>query len=247
VPFAIHRGQRIHFTVHGAGDVVVLQHGLLLDCKSWDQGGIVKALTDRFRVVCIDSLGHGLSDKPFDAGLYGQEERAGDVVAVLDAIGCERAHVVGHSMGGWIAVGLAKFRPERLASLVVGGWDVLQGLPEGRKGRLRFEDFMAFARRTAPGLTEWITTDFEPGIRACFDALYELDGAGAALSSVGVPVMLWNGRNDPVHDNMQAFSATEGLKFLSVAGDHLGIIFSHGVESARGIGSFLAGSLRDRD
>jgi pimeloyl-ACP methyl ester carboxylesterase len=240
MPFAIHRGQRIHYSLQGAGDLIVLQHGLLLDSTSWEQGGIVEALADRFQVTCIDSLGHGLSDKPLDASLYGQEERAGDVVAVLDAIGCERAHVVGHSMGGWLAVGLAKFHPRRLASLVVGGWDVVRGLPEGKKGHLRFEDFMAFARRTAPRLTKWVTPDLEPGVRACFDALSQLDGARAALISAGVPVMLWNGRSDLAHDRMKSFAATEGLQFLSVEGDHLGVIFRHGTESATGIRSFLA-------
>ena len=239
MPFANHRSRRIHYTVQGTGDLIVLQHGLLLDATSWKQGGIVEALTDRFRVACVDSLGHGLSDKPLDARLYEQEERAGDIVAVLDAIGCERAHVVGHSMGGWLAVGLAKFHPRRLASLVVGGWDVLKGLPEGKHGPLRFEDFMAFARRTAPRLTQWVTSDFEPGIRACFEALCQLEGARAALLSAGVPVMLWNGREDLAHDEMQAFAATERLKFLSVEGDHLGVIFRHGAESAKGIRSFL--------
>jgi pimeloyl-ACP methyl ester carboxylesterase len=245
VPFAIHRGQRIHYTLQGRGDVVVLQHGLLLDSTSWDQSGIVEALTDRFRVACVDSLGHGLSDRPFDARLYGQEQRAGDIVAVLDTIGCERAHVVGHSMGGWLAVGVAKFYPRRLASLVVGGWDVLEGLPEGRHGPLRFEDFMVFAQLTAPRLTQWVTSDFEPGVRACFETLYQLEGARAALLSTGVPVMLWNGREDLAHDKMQAFAATERLSFLSVEGDHLGMIFRHGAESANGIRSFLTTLLLD--
>jgi pimeloyl-ACP methyl ester carboxylesterase len=217
----------------------VLQHGLLLDSTSWKRGGIVEALTDRFRVACVDSLGHGLSDKPFDARLYDQEERAGHIVAVLDAIGCERAHMVGHSMGGWLAVGLAKFQPRRLASLVVGGWDVLKGLPKGKHGPLSFDDFMAFVRRTAPSLTQWVTSDFEPGVRACFEALYQLEGAKVALLSTGVPVMLWNGREDVAHDQMRALATTEGLRFLSVEGDHLGAIFRHGAESAKGIRSFF--------
>jgi pimeloyl-ACP methyl ester carboxylesterase len=240
MPFAVHHGQRIHYTVEGTGDaVVVLQHGLLLDSASWRQGGVVEALTGRYRIACVDSLGHGLSDKPLDPRHYDQQERAAQTVAVLDAIGCERAHVVGHSMGGWLAVGLAKFHPRRLASLVVGGWNVLKGLPEGRRGPLTFEDFMRFARRTAPALTQWITSDFEPGVRACFEALFQLQGASAALLSAGVPVLLWNGREDLAHDPMRAFAAAEGVSFLSVEGDHLGVIFRHGAESADGIRSFL--------
>jgi hypothetical protein len=104
---------------------------------------------------------------------------------------------------------------------------------------------MAFAQRTAPRLTQWVTSDFEPGVRACFEALYQLEGARAALLSTGVPVMLWNGREDLAHDKMQAFAATERLSFLSVEGDHLGVIFRHGAESANGIRSFLATRLLD--
>ncbi|MHC6151968.1 alpha/beta fold hydrolase [Bradyrhizobium elkanii] len=101
MPFANHRGQRIHYTVEGSGPLIVLQHGLLLDAASWKQCGVVDALADRFRVACVDSLGHGLSDKPADPALYNQAQRAGDIVAVIDDLGGERAHVVGHSMGGW--------------------------------------------------------------------------------------------------------------------------------------------------
>jgi pimeloyl-ACP methyl ester carboxylesterase len=59
MPFAFNRGQRIHYTVEGSGPLVVLQHGLLLNAESWKQAGIVDLLTDSYRVVCVDSLGHG--------------------------------------------------------------------------------------------------------------------------------------------------------------------------------------------
>jgi pimeloyl-ACP methyl ester carboxylesterase len=241
VPFANHRGQRIHYTVDGAGPLVVLLQGILLDASCWKRTGIVEALTDNYRVACVDSLGHGLSDKPSHPALYDQAQRAGDITAVIDDVGCERAHLVGHSMGGWLAVGLAKYHPKRLLSLVVGGWDLLNGLPKGKNGPLSFDSFMAFARRTAPGLVAWITPESEPGVRACFDALSELRGAREAVLDVGVPVLLWNGRDDSYHDPMQAFAAATGLPFLATAGDHLGMLFIHGAEGAKGIRGFLDG------
>ena|ERR1700731_4002259 len=97
--FASNRGQRIHYTVDGVGPLVVLQHALLMDADSWRRSGFVDALADRFRVACLDSLGHGLSDKPSDSALYDQEQRAGDIVAVIDDLGYDRAHLVGYSMG----------------------------------------------------------------------------------------------------------------------------------------------------
>jgi pimeloyl-ACP methyl ester carboxylesterase len=239
VPFALHRGQRIHYTVAGAGPLVVLQHGLLLDAGSWKRAGIVDALTDGYRVACVDSLGHGLSDKPSDPAFYGQQRRAGDIIAVIDDLGCARAHVVGHSMGGWLAVGVAKYHPKRLSSLVVGGWDLLNGLPPGKNGPIRFEAFMAFAKRTAPDLVKWITPEIEPGVRACFEALGQLEGAREAVLTAGRPVTIWEGRQEPFHDQRKAIAAVNGWHFLSTGGDHLGMLFDHGAESARGIRAFL--------
>jgi pimeloyl-ACP methyl ester carboxylesterase len=241
VPSANHRGQRIHYTVEGDGPLVILQHSLLLDGSLWKQAGIVDALTDRYRVACIDSLGHGRSDKPPDPDLYSQAQRSGDIVAVIDDLGCERAHVVGHSMGGWLAVGMARYHPKRLSSLVVGGWDLLNGLPRGKKGPMTFDLFMAFAKRTAPTLVDWVTPEIEPGVRACFDALSQLEGAREAVLTAGVAVLLWNGRDDSYHDPMKEFAGATGLPLLSTAGDHLGMLFTHGAEAARGIRAFLDG------
>jgi pimeloyl-ACP methyl ester carboxylesterase len=229
MPFAMHRGQRIHYTVEGSGPLVVLQHGILLDGESWRRCGIAGALARDFRVVCVDSLGHGRSDKPADPALYTQEQRAGDIVAVIDDLGCERAHLVGHSMGGWLAVGVSRYRAHRLASLVVAGWNPISGLPPGAGGPITFEGLMKFARQTAPQLAEWVTAENEAGVRACFNALYELDGAEQAVVSTAGPVMLWNGRDDPAHGPMQAFAGADGLRYL----------FHHGVEGAQGLRAFL--------
>ena len=100
MPYVVSRGQRIHYTLHGTGPLVILQHGMLSDGESWERRGFVAALSDEYRLACVDSLGHGLSDKPSEASLYTSEQRAGDLVAVMDDLGCGRAHVVGYSMGG---------------------------------------------------------------------------------------------------------------------------------------------------
>jgi pimeloyl-ACP methyl ester carboxylesterase len=242
MPFASNRGQRIHYTVEGSGPLVVLLHGLLMDAATWTQSGIVGALTDGFRVACVDSLGHGLSDKPSGPELYDQEHQSGDVVAVINDLGYDRAHLVGYSMGGWLSVGVARHHPERLSSLVVGGWDLVNGLPRGSKGPLSFKSFMRFAARTAPTLVEWVTPEFEPGVRACFEALSQLEGAGEAVLGAGFPVMIWDGRDDPYHGPMQAFAAANGLPFLSTAGDHVVAVLLPGTEAVKGLRAFLDGA-----
>lgn len=245
MPFTTHRGQRIHYTVEGNGPLVVFQHGLFSNCSSWKQNGFVGALADRYRVACVDSLGHGDSDKPKDAALYTQAQRAADLVAVIDALGAERAHVVGYSMGGWLSTGVARFHRERLASLIIGGWDCVHGTasftPPGTKEPIAFDTLIGGARAAAPALVAWMTTDVEPGLRACWDALQDMHGSSAAVLGAGAPVMLWSGRDDPYHSHMSAFAQANGLPMLSVPGDHLTAMTQHGAEAARGLRSFLDG------
>ena len=246
MPFVTHRGQRIHYTVEGEGPLVVLQHGLFMDATSWKANGVVDALVGRHRVVCVDSLGHGLSDKPADPALYAQDQRAGDLAAVIDALGDEKggeakAAVFGYSMGAWMAVGLARRHPEKISRLVVGGWDLLNGVPKTPNGPLTFDLFWAFARATAPALVAWVTPEIEPAMRACFEALGQLDGAREAVLGGGFPVLLWDGDQDAYHAPMQAFAAAEGLPFLSSPGGHVPAIETPGAETIATLAAFLKG------
>jgi len=218
------RGSQIHHTVEGAGPPVVLLHGLLSHSASWKRWGFVDALVDGYRVACVDSLGHGLSDKPSDESLYGLRGRAGDVVAVMDELGFERAHVVGYSMGGWLSVGLARHHPGRLSSLVIGGWDIVSGAE-------------AFGPISPAAEAAWARAD--PGLRACWEALTDRRGAREAVIGAGVPVLLWSGRDDPSHAPMRSFAETERLEFLSTAGNHNGAIPKYGAEAVRGLRAFL--------
>jgi len=244
MPHATNRGQRIHYTVEGSGPLVVLQHGFLSSGnESWMQSGIVNALSDRFQVAYVDSLGHGFSDKPADPALYSQEQRAADLVAVIDDLDTDRAHLIGYSMGGWMSVGVAKYHPERLASLTLGGWDLVKGgetaRPAGFETDVTFEQVIGALRSMAPALVEWVSPEVEPGLRACWARLTELDGAEKAVLSVEVPKLLWNGRDDPYHDPMKAFSVEHGLRFLSTPGDHISAVQVHGAEAGRGLRDFL--------
>jgi len=239
MPYVTHRGQRIHYTVEGEGPLVVLQHGLFMDSGSWRANGIVAALKDRHRVACVDSLGHGLSDKPSDPALYAQDQRAGDLAAVIDDLGETSAAVFGYSMGAWMAVGLARRHPEKVSRLIVGGWDLVNGVPKGPQGPLTFDIFMAFARATAPALVAWVTPEIEPAMRACFEALGQLDGAPEAVLGGGFPVLLWDGREDPYHGPMQAFAAAQGLPLLSSDGGHVPAIVTPGAETVAKLAAFL--------
>lgn len=93
---------------------VLLVMGLAYPAAMWFR--LVPALAERFRVIRVDNRGAGETGDVAGAP-YSVETMAGDCLAVLDAAGVERAHVVGISMGGLIAQELALTAPERVTSL----------------------------------------------------------------------------------------------------------------------------------
>jgi len=109
------RRVRVHFTVQGDGPAVVLLHGFLEDSSIYD--GMVKTLSGKHRVVCIDLPGHGLS------GVVGyrhaMEDMASAVHQILDTIGIESCTLVGHSMGGYVALAFAGLFPLKTDGLVL--------------------------------------------------------------------------------------------------------------------------------
>lgn len=226
MPMAQNRGYNIHYTVDGSGPLLVLQHGFLSNAQSWHENGYVDRLTDAFTVACVDSLGHGESDKPADAAAYHQSQRAADIVAVIDAIGAQQAHLLGYSMGGWLSVGVAKYYPERLASLMVCGWDVVNGMKSVYESMsmppLQMEDLLGMAAQAAPDLVAWVTDDVKLALAPCFAQLYNLEGADAAVTGFPRPVMLWNGAEDVYHQTMQPYAEQHGFKYLVTPGDHIG-------------------------
>jgi pimeloyl-ACP methyl ester carboxylesterase len=101
----------------GAGDDVLFISGLADEGACWvDQVG---GLSDRYRVTTFDNRGVGRSATP--DGEFAIADFAGDVVALMDTLEIESAHVVGSSMGGAIAQELALAHPERVRSLVLNG------------------------------------------------------------------------------------------------------------------------------
>ncbi len=118
-------GVEISYTDQGTGVPVVLVHGFAVNKSlNWRIRGITEALAKDYRVVALDLRGHGKSGKPHDSSAYGVE-MALDVIRLLDHLGIQRAHVVGYSLGGFIALKLAVIRPERLFTIAPcgSGWD----------------------------------------------------------------------------------------------------------------------------
>jgi pimeloyl-ACP methyl ester carboxylesterase len=105
---------RLHVAEAGAGDPVVLLHGWPQHWYCWRR--VIPRLAERHRVLCPDLRGFGWSDAP--RSTYAKEELAGDVIALLDALGLERVRLVGHDWGGFVAFLVALRAPERIRDLL---------------------------------------------------------------------------------------------------------------------------------
>ncbi|WP_429128661.1 alpha/beta fold hydrolase [Aeromonas media] len=104
----------MNFKDQGQGPVVVLIHGLF---GSLDNLGLLaRPLSEQYRVISVDLRNHGAS---FHSGEMSYPQQGADVIALLDQLGLEQVALVGHSMGGKVAMQVAKQAPARVDRLVV--------------------------------------------------------------------------------------------------------------------------------
>lgn len=108
-------GIDLHYKVEGQGPWIVMSHALACDHRMWDAQAA--RLAQRYTVLRYDTRGHGASDAP--PGPYSFDMLAADAAALFDALGIERAHWLGLSMGGMIGQAFALAYPQRIDSLVL--------------------------------------------------------------------------------------------------------------------------------
>jgi len=110
-------GAEIYYESHGAGPPVFLSHGYGATCRMWD--GQIAAFRDRYRIIVWDMRGHGNSGDPADPAAYSQALSVGDMAAVLEACGVERAVVGGLSLGGVMSLAFHLAEPRRVKALML--------------------------------------------------------------------------------------------------------------------------------
>lgn len=209
------KGTTIYYQDQGQGSAVVLLHGFLENSTVWD--GIKAALLKRYRVICIDLLGHG---KTGCIGyLHTMEQMAEAVKAVMLELKLRRICFVGHSMGGYVALAYAEAYPDEVKGLVLANSTARADGKERRKNRDRAiemvkKDHKSFVRMGISNL-------FRPKNRSLFSAEINalkqaalktpVQGIIAALEGMKIredreillhftpfPKMMILGKNDPV-------------------------------------------------
>jgi pimeloyl-ACP methyl ester carboxylesterase len=119
MPAFTFEGQRIGYDVYGEGERnLVLIHGLLMNRRMYER--LAEAMAERGnRVVCVDLLGHGRSERPEEVWRYSMTAFAEQALALLDALGLEEAVVGGTSLGANVTLELAALAPKRLRGMVL--------------------------------------------------------------------------------------------------------------------------------
>jgi pyruvate dehydrogenase E2 component (dihydrolipoamide acetyltransferase) len=252
-------GRKISYAGAGQdGDVVLLIHGYGGDRNSWLF--LQEPLAARYRVYALDLPGHGTSAKNVNADSFGPNSPADSagtggpadplgvladaVTGVLDALGAERAHLVGHSMGGAVALAVAARDPARIASLTLiapsgFGSEINAGYLRGfADAQLRrelkpvvgqlFADESLVTRQLVDDLLAYKRLDgVDEALHALADALLDGDAqrgdSAASLAAVGgaVPVTVVWGRADRIIPAAQAESVTGAVRHLINGAGHL--------------------------
>ena len=112
IPF---KNGNIHISDKGTGQPIVLIHGYMETSEVWKS--FADRVSQNFRTICIDLPGHGLSDLCHEVNIM--ELMAESVITVLDSLNISKALLVGHSMGGYVALTALKLFPERLSGITL--------------------------------------------------------------------------------------------------------------------------------
>jgi 4,5:9,10-diseco-3-hydroxy-5,9,17-trioxoandrosta-1(10),2-diene-4-oate hydrolase len=152
-------GYRLHYHEAGAGQPLVLLHGSGPGVSAWSNfRGNLSAFAGRFRTILLDMPGFGQSGMPPLDRLYPQIA-AEATLEFLDALGIEKASLLGNSMGGYAAAEFALTYPDRLERLVLmgpAGLAVNPFNPTDSEGSHRLSDFLADPTRA--NMVAWVET-----------------------------------------------------------------------------------------
>ena len=236
-------GRKIRYAGAGQdGEVVLLVHGYGGDRNSWLF--LQEPLAARHRVYALDLPGHGTSAKDVGDGSVGVLADA--VLGVLDSIGAERAHLVGHSLGGAVAVAAAARDPRRIGSLTLiapSGFGpeinvgYLRGFADAQTRRelkpvvgQLFADESLVTRQVVDDLLAYKRLDgVDEALHTLLGALLLPDSdaqrtdAATAVAALGgtVPVTVVWGRDDRVIPAAQAEAVAGAIRVLVAGAGHM--------------------------
>ncbi len=195
----------IYYEAHGHGPALVFISGFMGITTIWQAQ--IEAFRDRHRCIAFDTRGAGRSEKPLPRVAYGVKRHARDLAAVLDALDVDRAVLVGHSMGGNIALETYALDPARIAGLAfVGSYvagaqivaagnapDALRAAVSRPTGRVAFYTSVGLSESIAMEAAKWPLY----ALLGNAESFLAFDGS-ALLPTVKVPCLIVHGDSDVV-------------------------------------------------
>ncbi len=227
-------GVPIHYQDQGGGAPVVLVHGFAASARSnWEETGWIGFLSAKYRVLALDSRGHGLSGKPHEREAYGPENMGGDIVRLLDHLGIGRARLMGYSMGAAISLHTVLSHGSRFRALVVGGIGSGPGGMAERGRTQRIAQALLAEDRSSIGdemerefrrFAEANRNDLK-ALAACI-ARDRPDFSPARLASISIPLMVVIGTKDTLVGSADELAhAIPGAELVKLEGrDHLNAV-----------------------
>jgi pimeloyl-ACP methyl ester carboxylesterase len=222
-------GLTLAYEVEGDGVPVLLLHGFATDSYiNWIRPGLVDALVkDGYRAILLDQRGHGTSDKPHDVAAYAEEAMIRDAQALLDHLGVGSCLAAGYSMGARNTLQLL-ISETRIRAAVLGG--IGSNMLRARGWGSEVADaLIATDKRTVTDRFARSFRDFADLTGADREALAAIQRNPRppleGLSSIGIPVLILCGDNDPlVGEPQELADAIPGAKVVIVGGTHLNVV-----------------------
>lgn len=112
-------GVRLYYETVGEGEPIVFVHEFAGNCRSWESQ--VRHFSRQYQCVVYNARGYPPSEVPEEVSAYSQAQAVRDIASVMDALGLDKAHIVGLSMGGFATLHFGLTFPERALSLTVAG------------------------------------------------------------------------------------------------------------------------------
>jgi pimeloyl-ACP methyl ester carboxylesterase len=236
----LHKNTKISFSDFGSGNPIILLHGYLENTSMWDF--CIPEMAKNNRVIALDFLGHGKSECL--GYIHTMEDQANMVFAVLKHLKVNKATLIGHSMGGYVALAFAELYPENLKSLVLINSTSYEDSPERKKNRERAikmvkKDYVTFVRLSIANLfseanREILIDEIEKvklealktplqGIIAAQEGMKTRKNRELTLQSLKIPILLILSKKDPVLDYQENIKQIENtdIQLATFADGHM--------------------------
>ncbi len=186
-------GIKLYYAVYGSGEPLLMLHGGLGHSDVW--GAQIPAFAEKYKVIAVDSRGHGRSTR--DDQPFGYDLMADDVVALLDKLGIDKASIVGWSDGGIIGLDIAIRHPERLDKLFAFGANYnLSGLKDDIDKNPTFNAYIERAGKDYARLSP-TPKDFDAFVEAIAAMWYsQPDFSKEQMMGIRAPVAIADGEHD---------------------------------------------------